>query len=136
VYKKLLNAKPFPDGSPEHVHWTAAAVSRKQSAVARHPESQNGGHCITWHHVVAAVENVRDKGRTRASEGGQHMQEHQHVIGFQNTEIAISIQHDSGVVLLPVGSQPWSHHHDLPGHALPVDAHLERCCHCDQQQVH
>jgi hypothetical protein len=29
VYKKLLNAKPSPDGSPDHVHWTAAAASRK-----------------------------------------------------------------------------------------------------------
>jgi hypothetical protein len=29
MYKKLLNAKPSPDRSLEHVHWTAAAASRK-----------------------------------------------------------------------------------------------------------
>jgi hypothetical protein len=29
--KKLVNAKPSPDGSPEHVPWTAAAASRTWS---------------------------------------------------------------------------------------------------------
>ncbi len=29
MYKNSLNAKPSPVGSPEHVHWTAAAASRK-----------------------------------------------------------------------------------------------------------
>jgi hypothetical protein len=27
MYKKLLNAKPSPDGSPEHVRWMAAAAA-------------------------------------------------------------------------------------------------------------
>jgi hypothetical protein len=27
MYKKFLNAKPSPDGSPEHVYWTTAAAT-------------------------------------------------------------------------------------------------------------
>jgi hypothetical protein len=76
MYKKLVNAQPSPDGSPEHMHWTAAAASRAMS-------------CGVWGGMQAIVDRITQLADVAGQAGVQARARSQFFLGgFWTPEIS------------------------------------------------